>query len=306
MKTKEIKTKSFSWLHISKPGRKEIEYLKDKYNFHPLDLEDCLVKIQRPQISEYTNHIFFILTFPVYNRVNKEIESSEIDFFISAKYIITISDEFIPVVNNLFEETKDNNYNKEKYMSPHPVYLLYETLHRLQNYTFPMLDHISEDIEAIEKKIFSGKEKEVVSEILNVKRNILHFRKIMQAHKNIIKKLMNTHTKFFMPDKTNVYLSNILDRTKDIWDILETQKENMNAFQETNDALISHKLNEIMRILTVISVILIPANLVASTFGMNTKFPPFIGNPYDFYKIVSLMFIILIIVIIYFKRKRWF
>ena len=99
MKIKEIKTKSFSWLHISKPGRKEIEYLKDKYDFHPLDLEDCLVKIQRPQISEYTNHIFFILTFPVYNRKNKEIESSEIDFFISNKYIITIGDEFIPVVN---------------------------------------------------------------------------------------------------------------------------------------------------------------------------------------------------------------
>ena len=209
MKIKEIKTKSFSWTHISKPQRKEIDYLKNKYDFHPLDLEDCLVRIQRPQIGEYTNHIFFILTFPVYNRITKEIESSEIDFFISSKYIITLSDEYIPITNNLFEETKDNNYNKEKYMSPHPVYLLYEILHRLQNYTFPMLDHVSEDIEDIEKKIFSGKEKEVVTEILNVKRNILNFRKIMQAHKNIIKKLMNTNTKFFMPDKTNVYLSNI-------------------------------------------------------------------------------------------------
>jgi len=305
MKIKEIKTKSFSWIHISKPKRREISYLKDKYDFHPLDLEDCLVKIQRPQISEYTDHMFFILTFPVYNKITKEIESSEIDFFISSKYLITLSDEFIPVVNNFFEDTKENEYNKDKFMSSHPIYLLYEILNRLQNYTFPMLDHMTEDIEAVEKKIFSGKEKEVVREILNIKRNTVNFRKVMQAHKNIIQKLMNTRTKFFMPDKTNIYLSNILDRTKDIWDILQTQKENINAFQETNDALLSHKLNEIMRILTVISVILIPANLIASIFGMNVVNAPFVGSPNDFYKVISFMFAILIFVVFFFKRKRW-
>ena len=241
----------------------------------------------------------------MYDRLNKEIKSSEVDFFMSSKYLITISDESISTVNDLFEETKDNNYNKEKYMSPHPVYLLYEILHRLQNYTFPILDHVSEDIENVENKIFSGKEKEVVTEILFIKRNIVHIRKIMQAHKNVIKKLMSTHSKFFMPDKTNIYLSNILDKTKDIWDILETQKENINAFQETNDALLSHKLNEIMRILTVISVILIPANLVASTFGMNVSFGPFLGEPGDFAKIISVMFIILMSVVLYFKKKKW-
>ncbi len=306
MEIKKIKTKKIHWTHISKANTKNIAELKKEYGFHPLDLEDCLVKVQRPQISEYPHYIFFILTFPVYNNKTKEIESGEIDFFIGSKFLVTISDGTIPIIDNFFNELQNNSYSKEAYMlGSHPVYLLYEILHKLQNYTFPMLDHVSMDIESIEKRIFNGKEKALVQEILYIKRNIVDFRRIMQAHKNIIKKLMNTHTKFFMHSKTNIYFINILDKTKDIWDILETQKENINAFQEANESLISYRLNDIMRILTVISVILIPANLIASIFGMNAEFMPFIGHRFDFYAILSIMLILMISFMIYFRKKTW-
>jgi magnesium transporter len=205
MKINKIKTKKLLWIYIEKPTRAEIEYLKKEYDFHPLDLEDCLVKVQRPQISEYAHYIFFILTFPVYSRELREIESSEVDFFIGSKFLITISNEQNPVLKNLFNELKTNEYSREKYMmGTHPIFLLYEVLHRLQNHTMPMLDHITQEIEDIEKRIFKGEEKKLVIEILHTKRNIVDFRRIMQAHKNIIKKLMNTHNKFFMHDRINV------------------------------------------------------------------------------------------------------
>lgn len=306
MSISKIKTKQIIWEHIVKASKEDTDYLKKTYGFHPLDLEDCLIKVQRPQISEYPNYVFFILTFPVYNRKRHEIESAEIDFFIGSNFIITISDGSIQIVDDLFNEIKNNSTSKEKYMlSSHPVFLLYEILHRLQNYTMPMLDHISRDIEDIEKRIFKGEEKKVVIEILHTKRNIVDFRRIVQAHKNIIKKLMNMNTKFFMPNKLNVYFSNILDRTKDIWDILETQKENINAFQETNESLISYKLNDIMKTLTIISVIMIPANLVASIFGMNTDNTPFKHTTYDFYAIIAIMFTMMLIFMIYFRKKNW-
>ena len=306
MNIQETKTKQTLWLNVPRPTRKEIDWLQKNYHFHHLDLEDCLVKTQRPQISEYPNYIFFILTFPVYNRKTREIESSEVDFFIGSKFLITISDGKISTLDNFFDEVNNNEYSRQKYMlNVHPVFLLYEVMHRLQNYTFPMLDHTSQDIEYIDKRIFKGQEKKLVKEILHIKKNIVDFRRIMQAHKNIIKKLMNTHTKFFMPNKTNIYFSNILDRTKDIWDILETQKENINAFQETNESLISYRLNDIMRTLTVISVILLPANLVASVFGMNTRNMPLIGHPSGFYFIMAIIFALILIFIIYFRRKEW-
>lgn len=306
MKIKKIKTKKISWIHIEKPTREQAEWLKKEYDFHPLDLEDCLVKVQRPQISEYNHYVFFILTFPFYNRKTREIESSEVDFFISSKYVITITDGKLPTVTNFFKEMDSNDYSRQKYMmSSHPVFLLYEILHRLQNYTMPMLDHITQEIEDIEKRIFRGEERKLVVEILHTRRNIVDFRRIMQAHKNIIKKLMNTHTKFFMHDKTNVYFANILDRTKDIWDILETLKENINTFQETNESILSYKLNDIMKTLTVISVIMIPANLVASIFGMNAENTPFIGLPYDFFLIIAFIFGMILLFLLYFRKKQW-
>lgn len=306
MKIKKIKTKRLLWIHIEKPTRTEIEYLKKEYDFHPLDLEDCLVRVQRPQISEYAHYIFFILTFPSYNRELREIESSEVDFFIGSKYIITMADGKIPTLKNFFNELKTNEYSREKYMmGNHSVFLLYELLHRLQNHTIPMLDHITQEIEDIEKRIFQSEEKKLVVEILHTKRNIVDFRRIMQAHKNIIKKLMNTHNKFFMHSRINIYFTNILDRSKDIWDILETLKENINTFQETNESLISHRLNDIMKTLTIVSVIMIPANLIASIFGMNAKDAPFIGSNGDFYMIMAIIFTMVFFFMMYFRNKKW-
>ena len=209
MSIQQIKTKKLTWIHLNKATRKEIEELENEYGFHRLDLEDCLVKVQRPQISEYHNYIFFILTFPVYNPHTREIESSEVDFFVGSKYVITLTDGLNPTVNDFFQELKNNDQDLDHYMSGYQVNLLYEILHRLQNHTMPMLDHVSEDIEDVEKRIFKGEERKVVKEILHIKRNIVNLRKIMQAHKNIIKKLMLTKNKFFMPDQTNIYFTNL-------------------------------------------------------------------------------------------------
>lgn len=305
MQINQIKTKKMTWLHISKPTPADIEYLRTEYQFHPLDLEDCIGRIQRPQISEYPHYLFFILTFPFYDRKNKVIESSEMDFFIGPKYLITISDSLTQVVDNFFHDMQKNDYSQDQYMQDHPVFLLYEILHRLQNYTMPMLDHVNHDIEEMEHNIFAGKEKIVAKEILNIKRNIVNLRKIMQAHKNIIKKLMASNTKVFMPDNTQIYFSNILDRTKDIWDILETQKENISAFQEANESLMSYKLNEIIRVLTIISVVLMPANLLAVIFGMKSVATPIVGARFDFYIIVSIMLVIMVGLLSYFKKKDW-
>lgn len=305
MSINQIKTKKVTWLHITKPTPADIEYLRKEFQFHPLDLEDCIGRIQRPQISEYPHYIFFILTFPFYDRKNKVIESSEMDFFIGPKYLVTISDGLTQVVDNFFHDMQKNDYSQDQYMQSHPVFLLYEVLHRLQNYTMPMLDHVNHDIEEMEHNIFSGKEKLVAREILNIKRNIVNLRKIMQAHKNIIKKLMSSRTKVFMPDNTEVYFSNILDRTKDIWDILETQKENISAFHEANESLLSYKLNEVIKVLTIISVVLMPANLLAVIFGMRTDWTPIIGMHLDFYIVISIMLTVMLGLLVIFKKKDW-
>jgi magnesium transporter len=246
-----------------------------------------------------------ILTFPYYEKEDRFIRASEIDFFIGPDYLITITDgQLVPIIK-FFEQCQINDIYRTKFMSNTPTYLLYEIINRLQLYCHPILDHINSDIDEIQKIIFNGQEKKMVKEILIIKRNIVSLRKIMQAHKNIVRKLIDKRGKYFIPISINVYFNNTLEQTKDIWDILETLNETINALHATNESLISFRLNDIMKILTTITVILAPVNLIAFIFGMNTSMMPFIKHPYGFWIILGLMILTMFTFIIIFKRKKW-
>ncbi|MCR4280155.1 MAG: magnesium/cobalt transporter CorA [Candidatus Komeilibacteria bacterium] len=302
---RKIKTARLTWLDFEEFGIAEADYLRETYDFHPLDIEDCLSPSQRPKLDEYPNYIFMILTFPIYNREERSINSAEINFFIGPEYLITVNKRGLPPISKLFEQCQLNDTSREKFMDGNPTKLLYEILNRLQEYCFPMLDHISDDIDGLEKGIFRGRERQVVRHILSIRRNIVNFRKIMQAHRNVIRKLMTKNTKYFIPTSIDVYYANILEQTKDIWDILNNQKETIEALHSTNESLIYFQLNDIMRLLTIISVLIVPANLVASLFGMNTPLMPLVRHPYGFWMILGLMVIMILTLLIVFRKKRW-
>lgn len=304
-KAQEIKTNRVKWLFFINPTAKQLENLRVQYKFHPLDIEDCISPAQRPKLDEYENYLFLILTFPYYDAASREIGASEVDFFIGPDYLITITDGQLTPLLKFFEQCQINDIYREKFLSDAPTYLLYEIINRLQLYCYPMLDHVAEDIENIQKVIFTGYEKKMVKEILIIKRNIVRLRKIMQAHKNTVRKLLTKKDKYFIPNTITFYFNNTLEQTKDIWDILESLNENINALHATNESLISFRLNDIMKILTIITVILLPVNLIAGIFGMNTPIMPFINSPHGFWIILGLMALLIIVLIFYFKKRKF-
>lgn len=304
-KYQEIKTPQVRWIHFTQPTSSDLDYLRDNFKFHPLDIEDCLSPIQRSKLDEYAEYLFLILTFPYFNSQGNEILGSEMDLFIGPDYLITVTDGNLPPLNHFFEQCQLNDAFREKYMGEGPTQLLYAIINKLQHYCYPMLTHIDADIENIEKIIFSGYEKKMVKKILEVKRNIVSFRRSLQAHKNVIHKLISKKEKYFIPNSIVVYFSNILEQTKDLWDILENLKEDVEALHSTNESLISFRLNDIMKMLTIISVILLPINLMASIFGMNTKYTPFVANHYGFWVILGIMATVVIVSIFIIKKKRW-
>lgn len=304
-KNVEIKTNKVKWCYLVNPAALELETFNSKYHFHPLDIEDCLSPAQRPKLDGYENYLFLILTFPYYDAGSREIKPSEIDFFIGPDYLITISDGKLTPLVKFFEQCQINDFYREKFMSEAPTYLLYEIINRLQHYCYPMLDHISEDMDEIQKIIFKGEEKKMVKEILIIKRNIVILRKIMRAHKNVIRKLLGMKDKYFIPNSITIYFNNILEQTKDIWDILESSHETITALQGTNESLISFRLNDIMKILTTITVILLPINIMAGIFGMNTLYMPLVKDPSGFWIILTFMAFLIVTLIIFFKKKRF-
>jgi magnesium transporter len=252
------------------------------------------------------NYLFMILTFPIYLPEQKEIISAEINFFIGPEFLITVNKDKLAPLEKFFEQCQLNDTLREKFMSGNPTKLLYEILNRLQDYCFPMLDHINEDIDVLEQGIFSGSERMMVEKILIIKRNIVNFRKIMQAHKNVLKKLISKNTKYFIPTSIESYYANILEQTKDIWDILNNQKETIDALHYTNESLISFRLNNIMKTLTIFSVIVFPLTLLAGIFGMNvTGSMPFLNNPHGFWVVIIVMLVGIVLMFFIFKKKKW-
>lgn len=306
-KIRQIKTDRVLWQHIVMPGENEIQYLRDHYQFHPLDLQDCVNIAQRPKVDEYDKYLFLILLFPRYDRDARTVFASEIDFFVGPEYLITVSDGKNAIIDQFFNDCLKSQVLRDRYLSYSSPHLLYEVLHRLQQGIFPMLDHISEDISVIEQQIFSGAERRMVRDILLIKRNIVNFRRIVNAHKSTIRKLMDIHRPevFLLSSNLSLYFESIIDRSKDIWETLEIYKETINAFQEANDSLISFKVNDAVRILTSISVSLLPATLIAAVFGMNARYMPFVDGPFGFWILLGLITAIIASLLTYFRRREW-
>lgn len=307
MNIQQIKTEKIRWINIINPGQKEIDYLREKFHFHPLDLKDCLTQSQRSKVDIYPDYIFLVLLFPIYNKETQEISASEVDFFISKDYLISLHKNDLKPLKGFFNICNLNNKIQDKYFTE-PEALLYEIINKLLLQCFPMIEHVGLDINDIEKKIFRGYEKKMVEEILIIRRNITDFRKITQAHKNTLKKLIGglQASDLFIIQKTDIYYNNLIDCTKEIWDALESFKESIEALQQTNESLISFRLNDVMKLLTILSVTMLPVTLIASIFGMNTKAMPLADNPLGFWFVLGISMAVVLTMIFYFKSKKWF
>jgi magnesium transporter len=306
--TKKIEFPNFYWLDIENPDEKDINQLAEKYKFHPLDIADCLSKNHRSRIDSYPKYNFLILLLPLYNPKDRSIKAAEFDIFISNGYIVTMHKGQIDAFNDFFNLFRISPDLRDRYSDKSPERLLYEMINKLFTYCFPIIDHLNQDCDNIEKAIFSGKERHMVSEILIIRRNITDIRRIMQVHKNVLKKLIYSlkESQLFVIKKTDAYFESLVDNTKEIWDTLENLKERIEALQQTNESQISFRLNDIMRILTIISVITFPVTLLATIFGMNTIHSmPFINNPYGFWVIISIMITIALTMLTIFKKKGW-
>lgn len=288
MNIRTINLNGLRWINIVKPTNEEIEFLRKEFKFHPLDLKDCLSPAQRPKIDKYTDYIFLVLLFPIFNRKTREIRPSEVDFFIGPDYLITVHDDVLPPIVDLFELCSMNEEARKKHLTD--VHrLLYTLLNSLLLYCYPMMDHVSIDISNIEKKIFAGLEKDMVKEILIIRRNITNFRKIMQSHKNVLKKLTESRDEtVFHINGLMIYFQQLIEDTKDIWDTLQGFKETIEALQQTNESLISFRINDIIKTLTIISVMALPVNLVVFLFSAGANDTPLIHLAQGFWILTGL------------------
>jgi magnesium transporter len=303
-----ISGEGFRWVHIEQPTSLETAWLAEHFEFHPLDFEDVLSRNQRPKIDEYDDYIFIVLHFPVFDRAVGRLNAGELDLFVGRDFIVTIPNTPLQPVEYLFERCRQKEETRQQLFSRGAGFVLYRIVDDSFDYCFPMLRKIGNKLDALEDEIFEGRSEDIVRDISNAKQEIINFRKVIRPQRAVLADLERLKSRFLRApeegEELEIYFDDIGDAHERIWDMLENYKEVVQALEESNESYISHRVNEILRVLTAISVIVLPLTLVASIWGMNVGVPGE-GDSEDFYAVLAIMAVILVGMLAFFRKRGW-
>jgi magnesium transporter len=301
----ELSSNGLTWVHVDSPGKEEAEELAARFGWHPLDVEDILSKRQRPKIDEYSDegYLFIVLHFPVYDKAIQRLNAAELDVVLGSDYLVTLPNVQLLPVTRLFHRCETNEETREQLFSKGSGRLLYEVLDDLFDYCFPILDKIGYKLDRIEDEMFGGRAEDVVRDISNVKQEIISYRKIIKPERATLRSL-ERQVERFLPEELELYFDDIVDAAERIWDLLDNYKEVVEGLESTNESEIARHQNDVLRVLTVFSVLLLPLTLIASVFGMNVHFPGF-DTSAGFWVILAGMVVTLVGALSFFRLKRW-
>jgi magnesium transporter len=300
----ELHAEGLTWVHVDAPDQVTANELAERFGWHPLDVEDILSKRQRPKVDDYPDYVFAVLHFPVFDKAIQRLNAAELDIFLGSDYLVTLPNVELLPVTRLFNRCRDDEELRDQLFSKGSGRLLYEVLDDLFDYCFPILDKIGHKLDRIEDDVFEElASEEVVRDISNVKQEIIAFRKIIKPQRPTLRVLERTVERF-LPEELELYFDDIVDASERIWDLLDNYKEVVEAVEQTNESQIARHQNDVLRVLTVFSVVLLPLTLIASVFGMNVHFPGF-GTAEAFWVIIGAMLAMIVTLIGFFRWRRW-
>jgi magnesium transporter len=302
-----ITERKLTWFYIEKPTSNEVEFLAQRFHFHPLDLDDVLSRIQRPKIDEYEDYLFMVLHFPVFDKQNRITRPSEMDIFIGENYVVTVhcSGGLKPLAK-FFQECETDKETRERYLGRSSGFLLYHILDRMVNSCFPILDKLTQNIDDVEDIILTKPVPKTVREISLIRRDLISFRRVVHPQIAVIETLEREEYPFFKEDQ-EIYFGDVADHIRKIWDGLEDCKEVIDGLADTSNWLTSHRIQEVMRILTIFMAIIMPVEVVASIEGSNLLPQSWLHNPLLFVLSFVVQVGIVVAMILFLRRRRlWF
>ena len=299
----ELNAQGLTWVHVNAPDQEIAMELAERFGWHPLDVEDILSKRQRPKVDDYPDYLFAVLHFPWYDSSVQRLNAAELDIVLGPDYLVTMPNVPLLPVDRLFNRCAEDEEFRDELFAKGSGRLLYEVLDDLFDYCFPILDKIAHKLDKIEDDIHEVRSEELVRDISNVKQEIISYRKIIKPQRPALR-LLERRMERFLPENLELYFDDLVDASERIWDLLDNYKEVVEALESTNEQLISHRQNDILRILTVFGTIFLPLTFITGVFGMNVLFPGEHTHT-AFWVIVGLMIGVIVGTVGFFRFKRW-
>ncbi len=301
-----LEAHGLTWLNIEEPTAAETAWLQEHFEFHPLDYEDVLSRRrQRAKIDEYDDYVFLVLHFPRFDKSTGRLQATEVNVFIGPGLIITIPKESLKPIRALWSRCETREDARVEFMSKGPGFLLYELVDQMFDYCFPILDKIGFKLDTLEDLIFEGDTDAVVRDISNVKQEIINYRKIIKPQRPTLR-MLERAVQRYAPEDLEIYFDDIVDKNERIWDSLENYKEVSEALEATNENMITHRLNDMLALLTMLSAVLLPLALIVGFYGMNIDGLPFARNGIASVAFLGVVMVVLAIgVLAYFRKRKW-
>lgn len=298
---REQRIKNVSWISLAEPTEADIRELNSRFpEIHELVLEELLTPSIRQRVENYESYLYMVLHFPILEGGQGKTVSREIDFILMPDTMITVQYGGIDPLEDFWHACEGKEARQDRYGKT-PVHVLYYLLYELFTFSLNELDELQEKIDAIEERVFTGNVQKTLQEVALLKRNVLDFRRAIKPQQITLESLAVTGTHFY-GEKIRPYLADLVGEHLKVWNLLENHKETLDALFETNDSLLASRMNETMRILTLLAFIgLIPSTL-AQLLSINALNIPFSGHPAGF--LIDVGLISAITVLIY-AVLRW-
>ncbi len=299
----EIDRKQANWINID--GLHNIDLIKklgEHFDINSLVLEDVLNPDQRPKIEDFDNHLFF--TLKTLNTLQSDIIIYEqMSFILGENYLLSFQEK----EGDLFDGFRGRLKNdpKSKARKKDVDFLFYRLIDTIVDSYYLILESIAERIEVLEDELFLNPSSETLQKIQILKKELIFLRKSVYPLREAIS-LINKGEFSFIKKDTQQYFRDVYDHTIQVIETLETYRDLSNGLMDMYMTSMSNKMNEVMKVLTVIATIFIPLTFIAGVYGMNFQHMPELNWKYGYAGVWGLMLACLVLMLIYFKRKKWF
>ena len=296
-------TSTVTWINVDGVHDSGIvEKLGGYFGLHPLILEDIMNTSQRPKMEDVGESIYVVLRMIEYGNSAQEISTEQMSLIFGRNFVLSFQER----PGDIFDPVRERiRRGKGRIRAMGPDYLAYALIDSIVDDYFLVLERLGETVECLEDELVVNPKRETLHGLHALKRDMIFLRKSVWPLREVISGLERAESPLIQKT-TGIFLRDVYDHTIQVIDNIETFRDMLSGMLDTYLSSLSNRMNEVMKVLTIIATIFIPLTFIAGVYGMNFKFMPELGWRWGYFLILGIMFAVGGLMLFYFKRKKWF
>ncbi len=295
--------KSLTWVDLTSPTGVEVRALLEEFDIHPIIADELLSPSTKQKAEVRGSHLYMVMHVPTF-RDGRIGTTQEIDFIAGKNVLITTRYQSVDRLHSFAKEFERDSMLGHSSTGPLGSHLLFHMIEWLYRDMAEELETVRGVLERIEERIFVGKEKEMVFELSNASRALLDFGRALLPHRELLGSLELVGGRLWGADFA-FYARTLQGHQTKLTTQLEQLRDLLTELRGTNDSLLTTKQNETMRVLTIMALLTFPLSLFVAIFDIDADYNPIVGLPYDFWIVVGIVVLAALLMLWYFRHKKW-